>query len=117
MDNRTLVERVHLLQEGVRGVDSVLVGQIGQAIIPLLEYRRRLENATREDLLEIPGINKKNVTYFIRVFSGEEVSVVAKDVPKRLSSRMPLAPGSQNPKETGNWDGSWDNAVSRYEGS
>ncbi|HLF54939.1 MAG TPA: hypothetical protein VI612_04415 [Candidatus Nanoarchaeia archaeon] len=115
MDNQTLVERLYRLQGEIRSVNSAVVGQITKAIIPLLEYKGRLEHASERDLLEILGITRNNVAYFIRIFKGEEVEAVARDVPKKTSERKPAITGRRAPVENTEWNGGWDNAVSAYE--
>ncbi len=114
MDNKTLVERVFQLKEAIKQKNAPLASQIARAVIPLLEYKGTLETATEKELSSITGVGLKNANYFIRVFRGEQINEITKDVPLRIIPRTPRREGYR--KDTDNWDGSNDNATRIYEG-
>lgn len=115
--NRTLVERVHQLREAIRSKNSSFAGTLSYTIVTLLEYTGQLESASKEDLIQIKGINLKNVDYFLKLFQGTSVDSIAESVPinKPYRKQIPTPAERQAQRETGNWDGTWDNIVETYE--
>ncbi len=114
MENRALVERVFEFQNAVKRKSAPLASRISSTLIPLLEYAGSLETASPEELLKISGIGPSTVTYFTRIFRGEDITSVVKDVPRVIIVKNTRA--YSQTKDTGNWDGSTDNAVRIYEG-
>ncbi|MBM3492785.1 MAG: hypothetical protein FJX72_00465 [Armatimonadetes bacterium] len=66
MDNEAIVERVFRSQQCVRHTNPGLAARRGSATIGLLGHRRRLESASREELLPIPGVGPKTVDFVMR---------------------------------------------------
>src|SRR3989344_542173 len=67
MDNRSLVEEVYNFQKGIKNKNPILALSISNTFLPLLEYRRHLEQASKEDLLSLKGIGHSSVDYLLRI--------------------------------------------------
>lgn len=114
-NNTTLVERVVHFQTAVRRKNRSLASNLARTFLPLLEYNKPLESAARKELLGINGIVPKNVDYLLRIFQGEDIESVVNDVPE-VWNISPRKSRDYPPRETDEWDGSWDNARRGYEG-
>ena len=114
--NNTLIQKVFEFKEAVRKKNTRLAISLDKVLMPLLEYQKSLESASEQELLEIAWVNQTNAAYLLRIFSGEDIEAVAEDVP--VEERIPRTRRrSSSSGERYHWDGSWDNAVGRYEDS
>ncbi|HIH18030.1 MAG TPA: hypothetical protein HA282_03370 [Nanoarchaeota archaeon] len=113
--NESLVEKIH--QFGVEAMkrNSAIGSSISHAVIGLLQYDGTLEGATKEDISNIRGVGPKAVPYISRIISGEDIKNILGEIPYLSGNRRYAKPG-RGLHDSGNWDGSWDNAVSRVEG-
>jgi hypothetical protein len=114
MDNKTIIERLFAFQVAVRGRNDAIAAALERATIPLLEYPRPLAQAAHHELLNIKGVGAQTVTFIERVIAGEEIDRVVADVPK-IVRKPQERPTQYQPKDRGNWDGSWDNTVRQLE--
>ena len=115
MDNKTIIERIFAFGTAVRGKNDAIAAALQRATITLLEYTRPLAEASRDELLDIKGIGPATAEYIHRIITGEDIDSVIADVPKIV--RKPQGrPSHYQPKDRGNWDGSWDNSIRQIEG-
>lgn len=118
MDNRTLVEHVFQLQVIIRSKNPTLAGYMASVTVPLLEYKGTLALASEDELMRIPGLGRRSriVTLLLRVFQGEDLESIAKDVPQQARTSLPARRPDYSGKERTEWSGSWDNAARVREG-
>jgi hypothetical protein len=115
MDNKTLVERVAEFHKLMQKKDGRLAGKIYQAFIPLIQYKKPLEQASKEELKKISHVKGKLPDYLFRIFHGEAVEKVAENVPEYVRRTHPNF-GKPIPTDHSDPDlGSWPDAVKRYE--
>jgi len=120
MDNKSLVEKVYNFQERIKNKNITLASSITKAILPLLEYKRRLEQASKEDLLRLKDIGSSSVDYLLRIFKGENIESIVNDVPIIHRIATPGIYNQYKPIETSQSfysDNAWDDAVKVYESS
>lgn len=143
LKNNQLVERVYLLAQEIKKKNPTLSGTIDRSIIGLLEYEGNLSSITNKRLIKIKGVGEAILPYLARMFRGEKIENIAKDIPERHNNISMIRgeginkrtnqgyiediskhiPGSNilakrivsDNEETYNSDGIWDNAVSNYE--
>ena len=118
MDNRSLVEEVYNFQKGIKNKNPILALSISNTFLPLLEYRRHLEQASKEDLLSLKGIGHSSVDYLLRIFKREDIESIVNDVPM-VHKISTVVYNQYKPIETNSQsfysDNAWDNAVKVYE--
>ncbi len=113
--NNDLVEKIHKFGIGAKKRNCYVGNSIEHAILALLQYEGTLEGATKEDISKIKGVGPKAVPYISRIISGESIKEVLEEIPYLSGNRRYARPGNRL-QDSGNWDGSWDNAVGRVEG-
>lgn len=115
MNNQSLIERVFEFQQAITIKNSSLTSTISKSIIQLLEYKKSLRRTSKKKLMEMEGIGPKTADYLMRVFQGEDIESIVRDVPKIERIHVPpkRGGGSCDPAP---YNGSWDNTVKVYEG-
>lgn len=115
--NSSIIERIYAFVAAVSKKNGTVAGSVNRAIIPLLEYERPLESASQEDLLSLGGIDEYTVQFIQRVIGGEDIESVVADVEKSVKvDRKSIHQRSQSQSDdSGEYNGSWDNAVRTLE--
>ena len=112
--NNDLIERVYKFGVEVKKRNYVIANSIDKTVIPLLEYEGSLADATKEEVAGMKGVGPKAAYYISRILSGENVEKILEEVP--YLPRAMKNYGRQTPQDSGEFSGSWDNAVGRVEG-
>ena len=82
MTNKEIIEKIYKLQMLLKGRNGPMAAVFERSTIPLIEYKKPLLSATREEILEIGGIGEVTADLILRVTRGEHVYDIAKSVPK-----------------------------------
>ena len=88
MDNNQIIEKIYKLQLAVKKKNPMISISLEKATIPLLEYEKELQAATRKDLLKIPGIGNGTVDYILKIIDGENTHSIVKEIPEPKKGRL-----------------------------
>jgi len=88
MDNSTIIEKVYKLQLALKQKNAMIANALEKATIPLIEYDKPLESASREDLLKIKGIGTGTVEHIIKIIEGDNIHNIVKETPAPKKGRM-----------------------------
>ena len=113
--NNDLVEKIHEFGVEAMKRNSAVGSSIQHAVIGLLQYEGVLADVAKEDVSEIKGVGAKAVPYISRIISGEDIKDILEEIPYLSGNRRYAKPG-RGLQDSGEFSGSWDNAVSRIEG-
>ena len=114
-ENNNLIERIYKFAQEVKKRNTTVANSVDRTIPALLEYQGILQGATKEQILEIKGVGPKAAYYIERLASGESVEKLLEEVPRVPKDRRGYGSRAQK-QDSGEFSGSWDNAVSRVEG-
>ncbi len=114
-DNHSIIERLFRFSKAVQSKNDAIATALIRAAIPLLEYKKSLVDATREQLLSIKGVGPKTIEYIEQIIAGDEIETVLEKVPEIRRVPQQRAAHYESP-DRGNWNGAWDNTVRQLEG-
>ena len=88
MHNQTIIEKIYKLQLAIRKKNAMIANALEKSTIPLLEYQKPLESASKSDLLKIRGIGPGTVEHIIKIINGENIHKIVKEAPMPKKGRL-----------------------------
>jgi len=88
MDNKTIIEKVYKLQLAIRKKNAMIANALEKATIPLIEYNKPLQNATKTELIKIKGIGKSSADQIIKIINGDNIHNIVKELPAPKKGRL-----------------------------
>ncbi len=88
MNNKTIIEKIYKLQLAIRLKNAMIANALEKATIPLLEYEKPLEGATKAELMAIKGIGTSSVEQILKVIGGDNIHNIVKEAPAPKKGRM-----------------------------
>lgn len=82
MTNQEIIEKIYKLQLLLREKNALIANALEKATIPLIEYEKELQSASRQDFLKIKGIGEASADLVMQIIEGKHVYDIATNAQK-----------------------------------